>query len=97
LIAYGNINSRSKDVYDLAAFLPKANAGVLGPALKRCFKHRATELPQSFSATLSAIDTSSLERGWISATASVPGSPQFTATFETIISLIDEMERSLYL
>lgn len=73
LIAHGNINSRSKDVYDLAAFLPKADAEVLGPVLKRCFNHHATELPQSFSATLGAIDTTSLERGWLSATASVPG------------------------
>ena len=95
LIARGNINSRAKDVYDLAAFLPKANAEVLGQALERCFNHRSTDLPQNLSATLGAIDTKSLERGWISATASVPGSPQFRATFETIVRLIDEMERSI--
>lgn len=94
LIARGNINSRSKDVHDLAAFLPKADADVLGQALQRCFNHRLTELPKNLSATLSAIDTKSLERGWISATASVPDNPQFQTSFKMIVKLISEMERS---
>lgn len=94
LIAHGNINSRSKDVHDLAVLLPKANAEVLGQALKRCFDYRATERPQNFSTVLSAIDTRSLERGWISATASVPDKSQFKATFETIVRFIGEMERA---
>jgi len=94
LIARGNINSRAKDVYDLAAFLPKADTEVLGEALKRCFNHRATELPQNFSATLRSIDTKSLERGWVSATASLSDKPRFRATFETVIRLIAAMERS---
>lgn len=94
LIARGNINSRSKDVYDLAVFLPKADAAVLGRALKRCFDHRSTDLPTSLSTVLMAIDTKSLERGWISATASVPDRPGFRETFETVIRLIGEMEQS---
>lgn len=93
LIAHGNINSRAKDVHDLAAFLPKANAEVLGQALERCFNHRSTELPQNLSATLRSTDTKSLERGWISATASVPNKAQFETSFETIIRLIGDMER----
>jgi len=95
LIARGSINSRSKDVYDLAAFLPKADAKVLGKALKRCFDHRSTELPQNLAATLRAIDTKSLERGWISATASIPNRPEFETTFETVVGLIGEMVGSL--
>lgn len=94
LIAHGDINSRSKDIYDLATFLPKADADLLGVALKRCFDFRRTELPPSFSSTLSEMNTESLERGWISATASVPDKPQFKTTFETIVRLIGEMERS---
>ncbi len=94
LLAHGNINSRSKDVHDLAIFLPKANGEVLGTALKRCFAYRSTELPKSFSATLSEIDTKSLERGWISATASIPDKPPFSAAFETVVRLIDDMEGS---
>lgn len=94
LIAHGDINSRAKDVYDLAAFLPRADAEVLGHALKRCFNHRSTELPQSLSATLSAIDTKSLERGWISATASVAEKIQFKTAFHAVVTSISEMEIS---
>ena len=93
LIAHGNINSRSKDVHDIATFLPKADPDILGQALKRCFDFRETELPNSFSATLSSINTKSLERGWISATASLPNKPQFKTAFETIVKLIGDMER----
>lgn len=94
LIAHGNINSRSKDVHDLAAFLPKADGEVLGQALKHCFAYRSTELPQSFSAFLSTIDTKSLERDWISATASIPDKPQFQTAFETVVKLIGDIEKS---
>lgn len=94
LIAHGDLNSRSKDVYDLAVFLPKADADVLIKALKRCFEFRETELPNSFTTALRSMDTKSLERGWISATASVPDKPKVQATFEAIVRLINEMESS---
>ena len=94
LIAHGDLNSRSKDVYDLAILLPKADADILGQALKRCFEFRETELPTSFTAVLKSMNTKSLERGWISATASVPDKPKFQGTFETIVRLINKMESS---
>lgn len=94
LITRGDINSRAKDVYDLAAFLPKANAKILGEALELCFSHRSTEVPKDFSATLQSIDTKSLERGWLSATASVPDRPEFKTTFEAMAQLIGDLERS---
>lgn len=94
LISHGDINSRSKDVYDLAFLLPKAEADILGQALKRCFEFRETELPSSFATVLNSMDTKSLERGWISATASVPDKPQFQSAFETFLRLIIEMESS---
>jgi predicted nucleotidyltransferase component of viral defense system len=94
LIAHGNLNSRAKDVYDLAAFLPRADAEVLGHALKRCFTHRSTELSQNLSATLRAIDTTSLERGWISATASVAEKIQFKTAFDVVVTSISDMEIS---
>lgn len=92
LISHGDINSRSKDVYDLAFLLPKADADILGQALKRCFEFRETNLPNSFATVLKSMDTKSLERGWISATASVLNKPKFRETFETIVRLIYGME-----
>lgn len=93
LIAHGDLNSRSKDVYDLAFLLPKADADILGQALKHCFEFRETELPNSFTTILKSMDTKSLERGWISATISVPDKPKFQDAFETIVRLINGMER----
>ncbi len=95
LIAHGDINSRSKDIYDLATFLPKADAKVLGEALKRCFHFRKTKLPQNFSLTLSEMNTISLERGWTSATASIPHRPQFKAAFAAINEWIGQVEKFL--
>ncbi len=92
LISHGDINSRSKDVYDLAFLLPKADADILGQALKRCFEFRETGLPDRFTMVLKSMDTKSLERGWVSATTSVPDKPKFHDSFETIVKLINEME-----
>lgn len=93
LIAHGNINSRSKDIYDLSIFLPQANAAILGEALKQCFTFRETDRPQSFSAAIREIDTRSLERGWVSAIASLPEEPQFKTSFETVVQHIVTLEK----
>lgn len=92
LIAHGDLNSRAKDFYDLAFLLPKANAEILGQSLKRCFEYRKTKFPDSFSTVLKSMNTKSLERGWISATASVSDKPKFQDAFETIVILLKKME-----
>lgn len=92
LISHGNVNSRSKDVYDLAFLLPKASADILEQAIKRCFEFRETELPDSFATALKSIDTKSLERGWISATASVSVKPQFKKAFDGVVQGIGRLE-----
>ncbi|MEQ1606556.1 MAG: nucleotidyl transferase AbiEii/AbiGii toxin family protein [Pyrinomonadaceae bacterium] len=92
LISHENLNSRSKDVYDLAILLPKANSTILAEALKRCFEFRQTVVPSNFTKVLKSLDTKSLERGWVSAIASVPDKPHFNTTLITIIRLIGEMK-----
>ena len=62
LITHGNINSRSKDIHDLSVFLPRADAMILFEALKKCFTFRNTEIPESFSKVIKAINTTSLQR-----------------------------------
>lgn len=93
LVAHGNINSRSKDIHDLSVFLPKADAAILGEALKRCFAFRETDLPDSFSKTIKSINTASLERGWLSATATVPEERKFHSAFEMVIQHIADLEK----
>jgi len=93
LISHGNINSRSKDVHDLSVFLPKADAIILGDALKRCFAFRKTEMPEKLSETIKAINTTSLKRGWVTATTTVPNERDFKDAFDAIVKNIAQMEK----
>ncbi len=93
LISHGNINSRSKDVHDLSVFLPKADAAILGEAIKKCFAFRETELPESFSKTIKAINSTSLQRGWLSATATVPTAREFKEVFDSVAKQMAQLEK----
>jgi len=92
LISHGDENSRSKDVYDLAIFLPKVDGLTLKNALKNCFNFRSTELPKSFHTEIKDLNTDRLEKGWASATASVPNAMGFKTAFEKLVKMIDELE-----
>jgi hypothetical protein len=94
LIAHGDQNSRSKDVHDLAIFLPKVDGPTLKKALKRSFDFRSTELPNSFQTEIKNINTDWLERGWASAVESIPNSMSFKNAFEKVVKLIGEIEAS---
>ena len=88
LITHGDMNSRSKDVYDLAVFLPKADKNSLIEAIKRCFEYRETELPKSIAGSLKNLNTTRLEKGWNSALASLSEAPKFKNTFEKLVQQI---------
>jgi predicted nucleotidyltransferase component of viral defense system len=94
VVARGSANSRSKDIYDLTIFLPRANVKTLQTALKKCFAYRKTELPVSFVEVLTTLNTATLEKGWGNAMASVPGAPKFQAVFAELIAQIEAIERS---
>lgn len=93
LISHGDQNSRSKDVHDLAVFLPKANLAILNEAIKKCFDYRATDLPLKLSVALESLDTARLERGWASAVVSVKDAPDFKSAFETVVKLVSKAEK----
>lgn len=61
LISHGDQNSRSKDVHDLAVFLPKADPKTLKKAIKNCFEFRETEVPNSFFDEVKKLNTSRLQ------------------------------------
>ncbi len=92
LISHGDQNSRSKDVHDLAIFLPKVDGPTLKKALKRSFDFRSTELPKSFQTEIKNINTEWLERGWASAVDSIPNAMSFKTAFEKVVKLISEIE-----
>jgi predicted nucleotidyltransferase component of viral defense system len=80
----GPDNSRSKDIFDLYQFLPKANSAELKKALKACFEYRKTELPKDLFSFLSALDLALIKRGWANAVAGI----KLDFTFEEIYSSV---------
>jgi predicted nucleotidyltransferase component of viral defense system len=92
LISHGDENSRSKDVHDLAVFLPKVHGPTLKEALKRSFEFRSTELPASFYEEIKKLKTDRLERGWASAVDSIPNAMSFRTAFEKVVQLLGELE-----
>lgn len=93
LISHGDENSRSKDVHDLAIFLPKADPKTLKEAIKNCFEFRETELPKSFVEGVRQLNTSRLERGWDSAVSSIPNVGGFAEAFEALCEHLEKSER----
>lgn len=92
LITHGDEGSRSKDVHDLAIFLPKVDGPTLKAALKNSFNFRSTELPTSLHTEIKKINTARLERGWGSAVGSVQNAISFKTAFEKMVKLIGEIE-----
>lgn len=92
LVSHGDQNSRSKDVHDLAIFLPKVDAPTLKEALRRCFDFRSTEMPKSLYTEINSINTDWLERGWHSAVGSISNATSFKFAFEKVLRLIREFE-----
>ena len=92
IISHGDQNSRSKDVYDLAVFLPKVDGQTLKTALKRSFDFRSTDLPKSFQTEIKSLNTDWLERGWASAVDSIPHAMSFKTAFEKVVQLIGDIE-----
>lgn len=93
LVTIGDANSRSKDVHDLAIFLPKSEPAILREALEKCFAFRKTELPKSFAKAVQAIDTKMLARGWPNAVASVPEAPKFGDAFASVLEELKRLEK----
>ena len=81
----GEGSSRSKDIFDLAHFLPKANISLLKKALKACFNYRGTKLPRDLADFISRIDTTLLKRGWPSAVSGMKQLPVFEDNFKILL------------
>lgn len=92
LISHGDENSRSKDVHDLAIFLPKADPKTLKKAIKNCFAFRDTEVPKSFLEEIKRLNTARLEVGWKSAVASVSGPMTFKEARKLVLNVMEGVE-----
>ena len=93
LISLGAANSRSKDVYDLSIFLPKADPKTLASALERTFAFRVTELPKNIAGTISSLDTKALERGWKTAISTVQNAEEFGICFSHVVAQLVHLQK----
>jgi hypothetical protein len=91
LITLGSINSRAKDVFDIAFFLQKANKATLAEALEKTFAVRGDQLPSRMAEALLEVDTTVLRRGWQSAVATVPLPPDFDSAWKGLMDGIRRM------
>ena len=92
LLSHGDDNSRSKDVHDLAVFLPKADPQTLKKAIKNCFEFRETEVPDSLIRAIRGLKTGRLEKGWDSAMASITEPMSFEQAFKKMLQVIEKIE-----
>ena len=92
VVAHRDANSRSKDIYDLAIFLPEADPDMLKQAIEACFSFRKTDLPKSLSEEFEQLNTGRLKAGWASAMASIANPPTFDNMFATVIDQLKIFE-----
>ncbi len=90
LVDRGENNSRSKDIFDLAYFLPKADGATLKKALHASFEYRKTTLPNNLIEFLREIDLSLLKSGWPSIASGIKNAPSCEEAYQ---SFIDELQK----
>jgi predicted nucleotidyltransferase component of viral defense system len=93
LISHGDLNSRSKDIHDLAIFLPKTDSKTLKEAIQKSFVFRGTDVPPSFLKVLKELDTTRLEKGWANAVSSVKNASSFKTAFKILMDYIADWEK----
>ena len=88
LIVRGGYSSRSKDIFDLAFYLPKADSKLLREAIHACFKRRKTRLPKNIHKTISSYDFKLIKKGWSKATSSLSEEVDFDNYLQIILNEI---------
>lgn len=91
LVIRGSLNSRSKDIFDLWYLLPKCDSKILKESLINTFRYRGDTVPSSISNSLKAVDTTTLSRGWRSATATIKTSKTFDAIYKELIEYCEKI------
>jgi len=93
LVERGGDSSRSKDIFDLVHFLPKADIFILEKALKACFNYRDTQLPEDLADFISNIDVTLLKRGWPSAVSVMKQPPTFEDSFQILLKELKKISK----
>lgn len=78
LVSHGAFNSRVKDVYDLTVLIPRCtDKALLKNAIERTFKHRSTEIPESFADFWKSLDKTNFKRSFAKIETSSGEVPSF--------------------
>ena len=85
LLTRGDVNSRSKDIFDLNLLLPKCDPERLKKSLQQTFHYRGDKLPNEIIGTLKQIDRTLLKMGWISAIKDIVNAPSCDEAFDSLI------------
>ena len=85
MVSLGAANSRSKDIFDLAFYLPNAKAELLKQAIARTFAQRSDKVPNSIVTDIETMDHSQLRQGWRSATCAIGLAPDSEVTIKLVI------------
>lgn len=91
LVDRGEGSSRSKDIFDLVHFLPKADMPLLKKSLKACFNYRGTQLPKNLANFISCIDLTLLKRGWPSVVSGMKQPPKFEDNLEILLKELEKI------
>ena len=85
-VSLGEMNSRSKDMFDLYYLLPKANITILRKAISKTFNFRGDMVSESFLKLFEETDFSLMKRGWVSAVSSLEKAPDFETCRSEVIN-----------
>ncbi len=93
LVSHGSLNSRFKDVYDLAHLLPRCkNITILRRAIKETFRARETTVPKSFSVFWKTLNKESLRRSIGSVSMAVGNTPDFAQLEKSLSRLLNRLD-----
>jgi len=91
LVDRDEYNSRSKDIFDIAYYLPQADLTILTKVIESCFELRQTIMPDNLSEHIKNIDTSILKKGWNNAVSTLYNPPKFDDSYSLIIKLLAQV------
>ena len=90
-IARDGGSSRAKDLYDLSFYLPQADKNSLKLAIKNCFEHRKTHLPDSIYKTMNSYDFLLVKKSWNKVTSVISEEISFDQCLNEVLKTLKKI------
>ncbi len=85
-------SSRAKDLYDLSFYLPKADQKNLEKAIKACFNHRETDLPESVYETMKSYDFFLVKKSWNKVSSVISEKTDFESCLDIVLQNLKNLK-----